>query len=517
MLDLRRYLLGVAEIGLLVGFAWLGAAAVRRRLLPELDGRARPSGDRGPRARAPALGRRAARHALGWFEAGAVSRCRGRRWVGTLAAVGDGGGSLRLLGFSPGWLRLSASGRGEKQDAAAPEGPPRRSRRRLWLPWRSPRSRSSSSALEVKPKLSTGMTGFDSTWYHGPFAAGFFQSGDTWGLHFIAPQFLAWFYPANSECFHAVGMLAFDRDLLSPLLNLGWFVGCLVACWCIGRPYRVAPWSLALGAIALSVPALLGSGGGGAQRHRRDLLPACCCCDCPNAWAARAGGRSAGLWRPGRSSSSGWPRASPPGPSSTSSCPRQFSSSAWSSSRRGRQVAGAGGGWAWPPSPAAATGTCATSPTPATRCPGSTPRPDLAAGARPGAGRARRPQRPRLPDRRLGLVGLVPARPPRRPRRSSGRCSSPSPLGRPAPLPSARPLRPIPIADRVCAGLRRPRRRARLADRPDLRLRPRGHAPRLRVRPPLPRPSPGPRPRPPPGALLARLREPRWASLGRAR
>jgi hypothetical protein len=116
-------------------------------------------------------------------------------------------------------------------------------------------------AAGVKTRLSTGMTGFDSTWYHGPFAAGFFQSGNTWDLHFIAPQFLAWFYPASGEIFHAVGMLAFSRDILSPLLNLGWFVGCLVACWCIGRPYRVGPWSLALGAIALSVPALADQAG----------------------------------------------------------------------------------------------------------------------------------------------------------------------------------------------------------------------------------------------------------------
>jgi hypothetical protein len=116
-------------------------------------------------------------------------------------------------------------------------------------------------AAGVKTRLSTGMTGFDSTWYHGPFAAGFFQSGNTWDLHFIAPQFLAWFYPANGEIFHAVGMLAFSRDILSPLLNLGWFVGCLVACWCIGRPYRVGSWSLALGAIALSVPALADQAG----------------------------------------------------------------------------------------------------------------------------------------------------------------------------------------------------------------------------------------------------------------
>ncbi|HEX8958642.1 MAG TPA: hypothetical protein VF770_02350 [Solirubrobacterales bacterium] len=116
-------------------------------------------------------------------------------------------------------------------------------------------------AADVRLKLGTGMTGFDSTWYHGPLAANFFQSGNTWDLHFIAPQFLSWFYPANAEIFHAVGMLAFHRDLLSPLLNLGWLIGCLFAVWCIGRPFGVAPWSLALGAIALSVPALADQAG----------------------------------------------------------------------------------------------------------------------------------------------------------------------------------------------------------------------------------------------------------------
>jgi hypothetical protein len=132
------------------------------------------------------------------------------------------------------------------------------------------------------------MTGFDSTWYHGPFAAGFFQSGDTWGLHFIAPQFLAWFYPANSEVLHAVGMLAFDRDLLSPLLNLGWFVGCLVAAGCIGRPYKVAPFSLGLTAMALSVPALHDQAG----EARNDIVGIffllAAVAIAVNAWQARA-------------------------------------------------------------------------------------------------------------------------------------------------------------------------------------------------------------------------------------
>jgi hypothetical protein len=125
-------------------------------------------------------------------------------------------------------------------------------------------------AAEAKTRLGTGMTGFDSTWYHAPFAAQFFQSGDTWDLHFIAPQFLAWFYPANSEVFHAIGMLAFERDILSPLLNLGWFAGCLLATWCIGRPYGVAPFSLALGAVALSVPALADQAG----EARNDIVGA---------------------------------------------------------------------------------------------------------------------------------------------------------------------------------------------------------------------------------------------------
>ena len=147
------------------------------------------------------------------------------------------------------------------------------------------------------------MTGFDSTWYHGPFAAGFAQSGDTWNLHFIAPQFLAWLYPANSELLHAVGMNAFGRDLLSPLLNLGWFLGCLLACWCIGRPYRVAPWSLALGATALSLPALADQAG----EARNDIVGIffllAAVAVALNAWAGESAADEDGGGRPGAISS----------------------------------------------------------------------------------------------------------------------------------------------------------------------------------------------------------------------
>ncbi|MGN6255017.1 MAG: hypothetical protein ACTHO8_08575 [Solirubrobacterales bacterium] len=247
MLGAGRYLLAVLEVLLLVGFAWLGGTALRRWLLPRFEG-------------APA-----------------------RLTVSVLALAlliwpAELLGSFSAFEPVPYLLLVAAVGVGVWKFAPRPpeEGVPHpyllggvrdsllRRDRRWWL---------TLIALVVaavaiihfvggvKTRLSTGMTGFDSTWYHGPFAAGFFQSGDTWDLHFIAPQFLAWFYPANSELFHAVGMLAFGRDVLSPLLNLGWFAGCLAACWCIGRPRGVASCSLALGAVALSVPALADQAG----------------------------------------------------------------------------------------------------------------------------------------------------------------------------------------------------------------------------------------------------------------
>jgi hypothetical protein len=262
MLDVGRYLLGVVEIGLIVGFAWLGAAAVRRRLVPDLNG-----------ASAHLATAVLAIAGVLWVAEvlGTVGLFEIEPYLVAVAVVGSGlwllvggrwGRPSVLLGFSPDEsAAVRERGWGEKEDAAAPEGRPHRPSPAALAALAIAAVAVVKFGLEVKPKLGTGMTGFDSTWYHGPFAAGFAQSGDTWGLHFIAPQFLAWFYPANSEVLHTVGMLAFDRDLLSPLLNLGWFVGCLVAAWCIGRPYRVAPWSLALAAIALSVPALQDQAG----------------------------------------------------------------------------------------------------------------------------------------------------------------------------------------------------------------------------------------------------------------
>jgi hypothetical protein len=290
MLGVGRYLLGAAELGLIVGFAWLGAASVRRQLVRGLDGLAAQLAT-AVLAIAGLLWIAEGLGTFGWFEVGpylaAVIVVGASLW---LVVGGRRGGRSRLLGFSPLSWRRSPSGLCEKQDAAVRERPPRRPSPAALAALVIAAVAVIHFGAGVKLRLSTGMTGFDSTWYHGPFAAGFFQSGDTWSLHFIAPQFLAWFYPANSEVLHAVGMAAFHRDLLSPLLNLGWFVGCLVAGWCVGRPYKVAPWSLALTAMALSIPALSDQAG----EARNDIVGIffllAAVAGALNAWAVRGEG-----------------------------------------------------------------------------------------------------------------------------------------------------------------------------------------------------------------------------------
>jgi hypothetical protein len=250
MLDLGRYLLGVLEVLLLGGFAWLAGTLLRSWLLPRFQG--------APAHLASAVIALALLiwvaellGSVGWWKplpylliVGTV----GLAFWKFMLRLGEGDGSPSP-DTSRQWLDVECLERGSR--------PPFHTLTALVIAGVA----LAFFAMEAKGKLSTGMTGFDSTWYHGPLAAGFFQSGDTWDLHFIAPQFLAWFYPANGEIFHAAGMLAFGRDVLSPLLNIGWFFGCLVACWCIGRPFRLAPWSLALGAIALSMPALADQAG----------------------------------------------------------------------------------------------------------------------------------------------------------------------------------------------------------------------------------------------------------------
>ncbi len=106
-------------------------------------------------------------------------------------------------------------------------------------------------ATGIQDVWGRGMVTFDTLWYHGPFAARIADSGSVWGMHFIDPLYLNWFYPENSELLHATGIVLFDRDLFSPLVNFGWLGVALLAGWCIGRPYGVAPLSLVAVCIAM--------------------------------------------------------------------------------------------------------------------------------------------------------------------------------------------------------------------------------------------------------------------------
>lgn len=88
------------------------------------------------------------------------------------------------------------------------------------------------------------MPGVDTLRYHMPFAARFAQDGSIHSLAATQPDPLTLFYPLNAELLHALGIVLTGYDVLAPLLNVGWLAVALLAAWCIGRPYGVAPLTL---------------------------------------------------------------------------------------------------------------------------------------------------------------------------------------------------------------------------------------------------------------------------------
>ena len=134
-----------------------------------------------------------------------------------------------------------------------------------------------------------GMLTFDTLWYHGPFAARIADTGSVWGMHFTDPLYLNWFYPQNSELLHSAGIVLFERDLLSPFVNFGWLGVALLAAWCIGRPYGVAPLSLTAVAIAMDTGPMVPREAG---TPATDTVPVAMLLAAAailiNAWAARS-------------------------------------------------------------------------------------------------------------------------------------------------------------------------------------------------------------------------------------
>jgi hypothetical protein len=105
--------------------------------------------------------------------------------------------------------------------------------------------------------MANGMSSRDTLWYHMPFAARFVQSGDVTALPPNAFQPKVPFYPANGELLDALAMLPFHHDFAAGLVNLAALALALLAGWCIGRAWGVAPATLVAVAAVLAAPIFL--------------------------------------------------------------------------------------------------------------------------------------------------------------------------------------------------------------------------------------------------------------------
>lgn len=109
-----------------------------------------------------------------------------------------------------------------------------------------------------------GITNTDSLWYHLPFAARFVQDGSITSLHYVDTDPVTVYFPASSELLHALAMMFLGNDLLSVFMNLGWLAVALLAAWCVGRPYGVAPVTMTAAVALLATPGLAATQAGGA-------------------------------------------------------------------------------------------------------------------------------------------------------------------------------------------------------------------------------------------------------------
>jgi hypothetical protein len=110
-------------------------------------------------------------------------------------------------------------------------------------------------AASLGPTFHGGMTGPDTLGYHGPIAATFVQRASIVHPPFINTDPTIASFPMTSELIHAIGILLFSRDVLSPFINLGWLTLGALAAWCIGRPRGVGAAAVLAALVLLNVPA----------------------------------------------------------------------------------------------------------------------------------------------------------------------------------------------------------------------------------------------------------------------
>jgi hypothetical protein len=112
-------------------------------------------------------------------------------------------------------------------------------------------------AVTTKHALDRGIFNFDSLWYHLPFAVNMAQNHSVVAMDHVETVFTNWFYPQNSELLHAVGILLTGRDTLSLFINFGWLALAFLAAYCVGRPYGRGALTTVAAAILLACHTLV--------------------------------------------------------------------------------------------------------------------------------------------------------------------------------------------------------------------------------------------------------------------
>ena len=247
-MSLGRYLVGVAALVCVLGSVGVGAAAVRRHLLPDW---------RGAYARLAEI----------------VTGCA--LLVGIMEVLGTVG-QFRLVPMVVGSIAVGSALRfGLTSRSSARVVGPRAARPEVGA---AVLILISVAGLVVVLLLWTGRSlqsfehgirGADSIFYHLPHAASYAQTGHIWAIRYTDFDYLNGLYPATSELFHALGIVLMGNDVLSPGINLIWLALTLLAAWCIGSVRGVGSMSMLAAALVMATPMMVDSNAGTADN---DLL-----------------------------------------------------------------------------------------------------------------------------------------------------------------------------------------------------------------------------------------------------
>jgi hypothetical protein len=255
MVDLGGYLLGIAQLALVVGPLAFSAYRLRQRLLPAWEGAS---------ARlvesivgvALVIWLSELLGAFGLFYAGALI------FAALLVA-----GTMVLWPAGPVSDRgLSLPGESSRSSPPTGEAP-----WALLVMLAVIGATVFSYAVTTQHAVDRGIFNFDSLWYHMPFAVEMAQSHSVTGMHHTDTVFTNWFYPQNSELLHGVGILLTGRDTLSLFLNFGWLAVAFLAAYCVGRPYGRGATTAIAAAILLECHTLVVRDPGAAKN---DLMAA---------------------------------------------------------------------------------------------------------------------------------------------------------------------------------------------------------------------------------------------------